>query len=162
MTPYEQAVLVYACEPCARSFEDDLRLHMMYGYVVSTPDVFLMGRPVEKNADETLIKDPAYKFYNPDTWLVYLAAGDMAKFFDYEPYPLPWMAWERQNVLRFHRREHVYRLLAGSRPDCQSLSNASTVWLRPASQGRETETTETASTACAYRRCRQPRQAPAV
>lgn len=105
--PYLVAASVYQNEPCQRTFEEDLELHLMFGYVFSSPTMFMMGRAVEKDAPREKIVDPAFKFTNPDTWLIYLAAGDLMEFFSREPYPLPWVGWERDNKLRFYRMEAV-------------------------------------------------------
>lgn len=102
LTPYEQVRKVYETEPCRRSFEEDLHLHLQTGYVFSTPTLFLMGRPVRRKAPTRWIVDPHHVFQNPDAWLIYLAAGNMAEFFEKEPYELPWVGWEKRNVLRFY------------------------------------------------------------
>jgi hypothetical protein len=156
MSPFEMAMLVYATEPCARSFDEDLRRHHLYGYVFSSPSCFIMGRPVEKNAQERLIKDPSVRFYNPDAWLVYLAAGDLAEFFKHEPYPLPWLGWERDNHLRFYRRDNVRRLLKRGQADRFDIPGASPTELRPTSQRWwNTRPTGTTETACAIDCCGQ-------
>jgi hypothetical protein len=46
MTPIEQAAAVYEREHCPRTLREDLELHLLNGYVFSTPTCFLMGRPV--------------------------------------------------------------------------------------------------------------------
>lgn len=110
-SPYELAESVYQSEPCARSFMEDLRLHMLHGYVFNTPRLFLMGRSVSKLGDAGSIVDPTVSFNNADCWHIYLAAGDLSEFFKFEPFPLPWFSWERNNKLRFYRRERLTWLL---------------------------------------------------
>lgn len=111
MTPYERAQLIYLQERCARSFTQDVVLHLRNGYVFSTPKMFLMGRGVLKNAPYSLVTDPSVTFDEPDSWLVYLAVGDISDFFRYEPYPLRWIGFERENVLRFHSRNKIKRII---------------------------------------------------
>lgn len=109
VSPYEQAKAVYATEPCARTFPEDLLLHLKHGYVFNTPKMFLMGRPVWSQASSELTVDPAHKFSNVDAWLVYLAAGEMHGFFHFCPFNLRYIGWERENVLRFYPFELVKR-----------------------------------------------------
>lgn len=115
MSPYEQAAQVYLRERCARSFTEDVELHLMHGFVHSTPAYFIMGRPVIRTAPAWQIVDPAHTFARADcdTWMVYLAAGDLGRAWDVLPWPLPWLAFERKNELRFLPAEAVSRLSNG-------------------------------------------------
>lgn len=110
----DRAAAVYDKERCARSFEEDLILHMRSGYVISSPTVFLVGRAVVKDADPDLILDPARQFDAPDCWLIWLAAGDIKEFFRYMPYYLPFMAWQKRNILRFYKTEEVRKRICGT------------------------------------------------
>lgn len=107
ISPYDEAALVYQREPCARSFEEDLDLHLRFGYVFSTPHAFIMGRAVSRAGDPSDIVNPAFQFDAPDTWWIYLAAGDLREFFLREPYPLPWVGWEIRNKPRFYSMDRV-------------------------------------------------------
>jgi hypothetical protein len=110
MIPAVEAAKVYEQERCARTFEDDLFLHLQYGFVFSTPTAFIMGRPVRHDANAAEIKDPTIQFTDPDGWWVYLAAGEsIPLFFEHEPYALPWIGWERKNKPRWYRREGVMK-----------------------------------------------------
>lgn len=111
-TPYEQARDVYRSEPCARAFEEDLEAHYINGFVFSRPDFFIMGRPIVKAADPVLIVDPWMRFPSAfaDCWHVYLFAGNLARVWDILPWPLPWVAFERKNELRFYSQEAIRRL----------------------------------------------------
>ena len=116
MTPYELAQQVYKTEPCARSFEEDVALHMAWGVVISRPDFFIMGRPVCSEAPHTDIVNPHVRFEYPakvDCWHVYLAAGNIARAWNYLPFPLPLMSFERKNELRFYSLERLQRLYCG-------------------------------------------------
>jgi hypothetical protein len=129
-------MLVYATEYCPRTFDTDLALHLKHGIVISTESVFLMGRPVERNAEHRLIVNPAIRFYNPDCWLVYLAAGHIGRFFKYEPYRLPWFCWERSNRLKFYKRANVARLLGGGGTIRSAHARMCACQFRPPEQGR--------------------------
>lgn len=115
MTFFDQARAVYDREECARTFDEDFYLHLQYGFVFSSPDGFIMGRPVARMAREELVRDPGHIFATPDTWLVYLAAGSVKNFWRHLPYPLPFVGWERSNVLRFYPSDRV-------RKACSTLS----------------------------------------
>ena len=115
MTPIEKAAEVYLREPCARTFQEDLKLHLLYGYVISTPRLFIMGRPVVKGAPASEIVDPSFTFPEAlcNCWHIYLAAGNgIQEFFRVEPFELPWLSWERKNILRYHRRDAILRSAA--------------------------------------------------
>ena len=115
MTPFEQARQVYAHEPCARSFEQDLQLHYLHGFVFSTPKYFIMGRPVDKDAAPALIVNPAHTFDIRvcNCWHIYLMAGGHAEAWDIMPWPLGWFSFERRNELRFYPAERIRRLSVG-------------------------------------------------
>lgn len=116
MNPIAQARLVYALEPCARSFLDDLEAHLGLGFVYSTPDFFVMGRPVQRSAPAHLIIDPSVSFERSvcDCWHVYLAAGNLGKAWGILPWPLEWLSFERKNELRFYKASDIRRLSLGN------------------------------------------------
>jgi len=111
-SPYEQARAVYAREPSVRTFEEDLALHLEFGFVFSTPAFFIMGRPVRKDAPHGLILDPTYTFAcrERDCWHVYCAAGDLGAAWSILPWSLPWLSFERKNELHFQRADRIRRL----------------------------------------------------
>ena len=112
MTPVELAAKVYEQEPCARPFTEDLHWHLINGFVFSTPDFFIMGRPVPLTADHSLILNPAWVFPPElcNTWFVYLMAGNYQKAWSILPWELPYFAWERKNELRFYSLASIRRL----------------------------------------------------
>ena len=115
MTPAELAAAVYQQEPCARSFREDLEAHLLHGYVFSTPDVFLMIRPVDRGWRDQIVdptKNPEWikPWSPPDCWHVYLAAGDIQEMWKFLPYPLEFVSYERSNRLRIVRFQQFRRL----------------------------------------------------
>lgn len=102
---------MYAREHCIRTFAMDLDLHLQCGYVFSTPEVFVMGRPVRKGAEYVQLTDPAFIFDRVDCWWVYLAAGDLGQMMRFLPYELPWFGWERDNKPRYWRAERIKQWL---------------------------------------------------
>jgi hypothetical protein len=109
--PYEAAREIYFKESCPRTFAEDLGYHLHNGYVFSTPDFFLMGRPVCIGATYEEITDPIHIFPEHDAWFIYLAAGKgyLRNFLKLEPYALPYFGWERSNKIRFYPRERILR-----------------------------------------------------
>jgi hypothetical protein len=118
MTPLEKAMDVYRREPCFRTFDADLALHLDNGHVFSTPDYFIMGRPVPRDARHDLITDPAITFPDSltDCWHIYLFAGNIVKAWEVlqEVRWLPWFSFERRNDLRFYRASTMQRLSLGN------------------------------------------------
>lgn len=98
MTAAEQAAAVYRSEPCAGTFKDDLNHHLLHGMVFSTPTAFVMASYTHKDgltcAHESCIH-------------VHLAAGDIAEILSFPHAACDWISFERRNVLRYHRYEHL-------------------------------------------------------
>lgn len=112
INPIFDAMQVYKTEPCARTFQEDMELHLISGYVVSTPDYFVMARPVNKDADPARIVDPNVMFNKEewDCWHIYLYAGDIVKAWDKDTLHLPFVSFERKNRLRIYPMERIYWL----------------------------------------------------
>ena len=112
MTPVERAAQVYQQEASSRTFREDLELHLLNGFVFSTPDFFIMGRPVPVNGEPRLVVDPNWVF-PPEAcncWHVALMAGNYAKAWTILPWEYPYFAWERKNELRFYSLAAIRRL----------------------------------------------------
>jgi hypothetical protein len=116
MTPIDQARRVYRLEPCARTFDQDLSWHLDHGFVFSTPEFFVMGRPVNSGAKpEIIVGLNRFPATVCDAWHVYLMAGDMSKAWGILPWELPLVTIERRNVLKVYRLDSIRRL-SGARP----------------------------------------------
>ena len=106
MTPYQQAREIYNREECARTFEEELVAHLNNGYVINTPELFMMFRAVRRAWGEECILNPnesiAWTVGQADTWHVYAASGNPLDIFNHAPYPLPYISFERKNRLRFY------------------------------------------------------------
>jgi hypothetical protein len=116
--PILEAAGVYQREPCRRTFQQDLDIHLTTGYVVSTPEYFIMARPVNSGAPQEDVVNPMHIFDNSecDCWHIYLMAGDMKKCWDKCPddlKDLPLVSFERSNVLKFLPMDRVKRLVLG-------------------------------------------------
>jgi len=111
--PYERARDIYLSEPCVRTFEEDFHNHLRHGVVVSTPRAFVMARRADRWADPRDIVDSAHVFDGGDCLHIFLASGDLREIVrllelsDHVHGRLEWLSWERDNVLRFYRRESL-------------------------------------------------------
>ena len=107
MTPIQRVRLLYRKHLPESSLQEDIEAYLEVGLVVSTPTHFLMARAIERANPQAW--DHWATYDNPDTWLVWAAAGPSAvsvKTFCLQqmPYPLPWCAWARRDgPLKFHR-----------------------------------------------------------
>lgn len=114
MTPVEQAAAVYLSEPCARTFREDLELHLLNGVVYSTPTAFIMARYVARDWPALSVVDPDQTDATctpKDCLHVYLAAGDLTEFFTFPHKPCKWVSFERENALKFYSYERIHNLI---------------------------------------------------
>lgn len=89
-----------------RTFREDLDAHLQTGCVFSTPEWFIMARPVESTADVALINDPWHEFPADcwDCWYIYGYAhtprmnftGLVENVLRMSPIELPLVAWKRR------------------------------------------------------------------
>ena len=74
-----------------------LESHYQHGFVFSTPEFFIMGRPVDREEAYNLIREPSYTFppNRCDAWWIYAMAGKVEKAWSILPYSLPYIGFER-------------------------------------------------------------------
>lgn len=102
MTPYEQAVKLYeGDDEC--TLMDDLAFHLVHGYVVNTPTLFMLARPVVRASAPYGPKD-FFAWDACDAWLVWCMAGDIREAMRFAPDcpRIKWVAFARRGVIRFH------------------------------------------------------------
>ena len=111
MSPIEQAVAWHK-EHCAdgMTFLDILAAHGRVGYVIATPDLFLLARRGRSYWPEDLRNDPWHVAENGDCWHVWLMAGEWTGWEKFLPYPLPWVSMHRRGKLRVYPLERFRRL----------------------------------------------------
>ncbi|HVU38092.1 MAG TPA: hypothetical protein VHC95_07135 [Opitutales bacterium] len=119
MTPIQQAVKAY--ESLGRNFAEDHGAYLEFGYVVSTPNWFVMARPVNlaQPARWLTVDDLNSTFPNcpeAEAWYVQFACGRGAlrRFMQHLPFWLPKICWKR-SLKKPHSPLRIYRLdrLAG-------------------------------------------------
>lgn len=98
-----------------RTFADDIAAHLHTGYVVNTPDFFLLARGVDRHASPEDLDNPWHHFprFTQNTWLIYAFAGVSQNILQFIPYRLTWVTWQRRGKpLRFHTFNRATRLCA--------------------------------------------------
>ena len=121
MTPYDQAAQVYEQEECVHTFLEDLEYYHRYGYVFSTPDYFVMGRPVCRDWPPEWIVNPIDHHADiqcdlineltlpPNLWHIALMSGDTFNVWETLPYRLPGISIEKRNKLKFYSYDRLQR-----------------------------------------------------
>lgn len=119
MSPVDQVRRLYFRHPQPRTFEEDLQAHLANGYVFSTPEAFMMGRPISRDAEWSLQVDPFFTFRNPDTWLVWAASSvSVNMLLTFVPFHLRWVAWSRRGkALRFYPFDRLCATITHSKAD---------------------------------------------
>jgi len=111
----EKAQRLYEAEDSPRSLAVDLLLHITNpaGWVISRPDLLIMARPVPKDAPQEEILDAGriWKAEECDCWHIYLVVGNASVAFQYLPFDLPWISFERKNVMKFYQLTKIRGLL---------------------------------------------------
>lgn len=114
MSPIETIEAEYARR--GLDFRMYLEIHQRRGFVFSTPEYFIMGRAVRRNAAPELIRDPRYFWVRdsvvdpPDAWWVHAMAGDPSKCWPLMPWPLGFIGFERfDNDLRWYPVERIHQ-----------------------------------------------------
>lgn len=93
------AARVYHTQQCEKTFQEDWEAHLLFGYVFSTPEYFIMGRPVCSKAPDEEICNPMISF-DPDhcdMWHIFLMAGDTTAAWSCMPYFLPKISFQGKN-----------------------------------------------------------------
>lgn len=111
LDPVQQAREIYNQEFCPRSFDEDLYLHLNNPHAIVYKDKHNLAllRPVNRNDTYQQLTHPKRQTDNPNCWWVYLLVGDFRFLLSLLPYPLPYIGWERNNVPRSYKLDHLKR-----------------------------------------------------
>jgi hypothetical protein len=104
MTPYQIARATHRRDPDNDPWEEVLHAHLLTGYVISTPEVFLMFRPVDSRANPLEFDRPWISYSTPDQWHVYMASGDISQMVPFFPPVFDTISMVRKNRLRVYNR----------------------------------------------------------
>jgi hypothetical protein len=90
-------------------FYQILDMHLLFGYVDSTPDYFVMGKPVPHTIayDDMIDISKTYPIEDCDAWCVYFYAGDMSKIIERIPFYLPYVVFERKGNTKIYLLEKL-------------------------------------------------------
>lgn len=98
MSPYVLARVNFEDYPplTTLSFDEFVIAWARKHYVLSTPDVFALIKPVCREDPPEQMWSPHYVSEGkPDTWLFFLFAGDPREAWPSMPYLLPYVMWHR-------------------------------------------------------------------
>tara|TARA_B100001123_G_C14634001_1_gene758915 strand:- start:142 stop:477 length:336 start_codon:yes stop_codon:yes gene_type:complete len=97
MTPWQKAKAWFLHHNPGHSFEEKLGEYLAEGEVHSGEDVFVMAKP-------TLWEDGTMYCGNvaPNTWFVFLSAGNWRRLLAMAPRPMRYVAWQRRGSPRYH------------------------------------------------------------
>lgn len=110
LSPAFRAAMEYQIIPGEYTFFDAVEAHLVNGYVVASPEMFILARPVERSASEELLLNPCYRFESPDAWFIYLAAGQLKYAWKFYPKAYEWVGWQRRGkVCRFYEMNQIKR-----------------------------------------------------
>lgn len=93
-------------------FEEQLSHYLAYGVVISTPDRFIMAKPIRSS-----VGDDDWNAPDADCWYVHCAVGKgcLEWFLLQAPYRLPKLAWrrfkDRENRLKYYSTNTFERLI---------------------------------------------------
>lgn len=97
MSPYERMAQKYADNPQEHTFDWYCDWHKRHAYLFSTPEYFIMGRPLSKTMIE--VSGPLLIEWGDmpgaNCYYVHAAAGDLSKAWSILPRELPYLAFER-------------------------------------------------------------------
>jgi hypothetical protein len=96
MTAIQRAEQLFQKRFPEEMFIERLLLFLRFGYVISTPGLFAMFRPVCAGDALERIADPEYQPARPDAWFVDLAVGKLHFMPQLMPYPLPGICFWRK------------------------------------------------------------------
>lgn len=122
MNPILRAKEFYETDDCVDrtgdypTFAQYLDAFLVFGFVLSTPDLFVCARPVDSKAPQWEIDDPLHEFSEPDTWFVALAAGDISKLWDVYPRHYPLAMWYNNGRRYLQPTEKAKRILTYPSP----------------------------------------------
>jgi hypothetical protein len=97
-TPVHQAYDLYAAHP-DMDFNEDFSNHVARGgYVIMTPQVCVMARPIRRNWTSARIADTGQvePRETADCWFVWLLCGSLKEAVKHLPYALPWVGFSQR------------------------------------------------------------------
>lgn len=117
LSPYRRMEEWYRTHPAVWPMGKYVEMHLQAGVVINTPEVFVMGRCVPKDAEAWKIVESMVPFPKEqcDCWYVFAFAGDLSKALHLLPWELKWLAFNRhgRKELRFCEVSRIRSLCHG-------------------------------------------------
>jgi hypothetical protein len=114
MTPYEQAIQLYAAHP-EMCLAADIKAHMAEGgCLYASPDVVAAMRPVRRDWEPSRFADitQVEPLATADAWFVWLLCGSLKEAAKHMPCVLPWVGFaQRGQPARFIELEKALNLV---------------------------------------------------
>jgi hypothetical protein len=110
MSPFEQAAVSYRVEDWQISFIETIEAHAQVGYVIITPEIFLLGRRVMRDCTDEERNDPWVTAVDGDCWHVWMLVGKLQAWHRHLPYSMEWVSMHRRSRLRVRRLASFRRL----------------------------------------------------
>jgi len=108
---YEEALKVYANEPCKYTLDQEIQNYMENGFVLMDDDIFVMARMVRSDWTYEQITDSALPpAEEPDCWHIGLAVGDLRTITSKFEIWFEYSSYERMNELRIIKTKTFHRL----------------------------------------------------
>ena len=111
-TAYQLAKKAFESETSSFTWEEYLEWHYVNGCVFSRPDLIVANRPVSSKGRWIDIINPAFRFHSNvcDCWHVGILAGNIAKAWEFLPWEMKYMSYERANIPRITNLDNLRRL----------------------------------------------------
>ena len=128
MNAFDSLLLYYSDKNRLGYLPYDIEIHAQYGVAYLSPELCLLARPVDGNRpDDELIRLQSMDLtYNVNTWMIWIAAGDLSHCLNVMPYPLPFVAFQR-NGGRLRRYNLKSLTRHGIFRQAKSTTEASTI-----------------------------------
>ena len=117
MNPYLTAVEFFDKNEQLEEFGECLHQYHLHGFVHSTPDYFIMAKPISRGAmnEEILNSSKFWDRNTQDCWYIRYASGNIAKATELWPYFLPYVGFHRmhngENSLRIYGFRNINRVI---------------------------------------------------
>lgn len=104
MTPYHRMEEWYRTHPSVRPFGLYVEMHLQAGVVLSTPDYFVLARPVNSRAPAWRINESMQLWprAEQDCWYIFAFCGDIPQALAAIPYELPLLCFNRRTEKDLH------------------------------------------------------------
>lgn len=98
-SPFAAAAIWHQTHCPETPFRDVVEAHFQTGYVISSPDLFILARQIWRHWPAHKISDPWETSATGDSWHIWLFAGDLSAIPSIIPYKLPFVTYHRGDRL---------------------------------------------------------------